>query len=332
MRDYTRYRSLYCAVCKSQGRQFGQLPRLSVSYEATFLALFFLSFRENEKEARDEACIANPLVKHPVAAPDPLIDFASLVTAALVYGKGQDDLEDGQWFRALPQLALFRKAAGTLRKEAPELVDEIELALHELRAFERMELSLCPTGRDDVAPEVSKLSEKSQDHSDFTDGGHETQPSKSGWRMPGVDLSEQVRKRAETAAAYSGRVLGAVMSETARHAEMPGEELAKLQGIFQIMGTALGEWIYFADALDDADKDAAKGRFNPFMGLSAEARLALAEQLMREREETLDAHAALLPYFKDAAIVQNVICEGLPRERARLADKTRASLKHEVQV
>lgn len=305
VRDYTRYRSLYCAVCKSLGRQFGQLPRLSVSYEATFLALFFLSFRENEKEARDEACIANPLVKHPVAAPDPLIDFASLVTAALVYGKGQDDLEDGQWFRALPQLALFRKAAGTLRKEAPELVDEIELALHELRAFERMELSLCQ--------------------------GREAADSNPANESDSV-LSEQVRKCAETAAAYSGRVLRAVMSETARHAEMPGEELAKLQGIFEIMGTALGEWIYFADALDDAEKDAAKGRFNPFMGLSAIERLALAEQLMRKREETLDAHAALLPYFKDAAIVQNVICEGLPRERARLADKTRASLKHEVQV
>lgn len=305
MRDYTRYRSLYCAVCKSLGRQFGQLPRLSVSYEATFLALFFLSFRENEKEARDEACIANPLVKHPVAAPDPLIDFASLVTAALVYGKGQDDLEDGQWFRALPQLALFRKAAGTLRKEAPELVDEIELALHELRAFERMELSLCP-------------------RREATDSNPANESDSA--------LSEQVRKRAETAAAYSGRVLRAVMSETARHAGMPGEELAKLQGIFEIMGTALGEWIYFADALDDAEKDAAKGRFNPFMGLSAKERLALAEQLMRKREETLDAHAALLPYYKDAAIVQNVICEGLPRERARLADKSRAFLKHEVQV
>ena len=296
MREYTRYRSLYCAVCKSLGRQFGQLPRLSVSYEAAFLALFFLSFREDEKEARDEACIANPLIKHPVAAPDPLIDFASLVTAALVYGKGQDDLEDGQWFRALPQLALFRRAAGKLRKEAPGLVDEIELALHELRAFERMELSLCQ-GREDA----------------------DSNPANES----GSALSEQVRKRAETAADYSGRVLGAVMSETARHAEMPGEELAKLQGIFQIMGTALGEWIYFADALDDAEKDAAKGRFNPFMGLSAEARLALAEQLMREREETLDAHAALLPYYKDAAIVQNVICEGLPRERARLVAKTR---------
>ncbi len=296
MREYTRYRSLYCAVCKSLGRQFGQLPRLSVSYEAAFLALFFLSFREDEKEARDEACIANPLIKHPVAAPDPLIDFASLVTAALVYGKGQDDLEDGQWFRALPQLALFRRAADKLRKEAPGLVDEIELALHELRAFERMELSLCQE--------------------------RETADSNPA-NESGTALSEQVRKRAETAAAYSGRVLGAVMSETARHAEMPGEELAKLQGIFQIMGTALGEWIYFADALDDAKKDAAKRRFNPFMGLSAEARLALAEQLMREREETLDAHAALLPYYKDAAIVQNVICEGLPRERARLVAKTR---------
>lgn len=300
MRDYTRYRSLYCAVCKSLGRQFGQLPRLSVSYEATFLALFFLSFREDEKEARDEACIANPLVKHPVAAPDPLIDFASLVTAALVYGKGQDDLEDGQWFRALPQLALFRKAARTLRKEAPELVDEIELALHELRAFERMELSLCQ-GREAADSNPANESDSA--------------------------LSEQVRKRAETAAAYSGRVLRAVMSETARHAEMPGEELAKLQGIFEIMGTALGEWIYFADALDDAEKDAAKGRFNPFMGLSAIERLALAEQLMRKREETLDAHAALLPYFKDAAIVQNVICEGLPRERARLAAKNESLIQ-----
>lgn len=300
MRDYTRYRSLYCAVCKSLGRQFGQLPRLSVSYEATFLALFFLSFRENEKEARDEACIANPLVKHPVAAPDPLIDFASLVTAALVYGKGQDDLEDGQWFRALPQLALFRKAAGTLRKEAPELVDEIELALHELRAFERMELSLCPR-REATASNPANESDSA--------------------------LSEQVRKRAETAAAYSGRVLCAVMSETARRAEVSGEWLAKLQGIFEIMGTALGEWIYFADALDDAEKDAAKGRFNPFMGLSAKERLALAEQLMRKREETLDAHAALLPYFKDSAIVQNVICEGLPRERARLAAKNESLIK-----
>lgn len=94
------------------------------------------------------------------------------------------------------------------------------------------------------------------------------------------------------------------------------------------LGSALGSVIYLADALDDLEKDFAKGDFNPCVGTRRgflvidSARIDEAVRLLRAALD--DARAALgaLPLARNRALLESVIDERLPRA-AR--DATRAA-------
>ena len=62
--EYETYRAVYCGLCKELGRQFGQLARLTLSYDFAFLALLELAMREEKPCFAQERCIASPFRKH----------------------------------------------------------------------------------------------------------------------------------------------------------------------------------------------------------------------------------------------------------------------------
>jgi len=37
--DFCLYRAFYCGICKSIGKQYGQMPRFTTSYDITFLSV-----------------------------------------------------------------------------------------------------------------------------------------------------------------------------------------------------------------------------------------------------------------------------------------------------
>ena len=42
VREQQEYRAHYCGVCKAIGKRYGQIDRLALSYDAAFLAAYFL--------------------------------------------------------------------------------------------------------------------------------------------------------------------------------------------------------------------------------------------------------------------------------------------------
>ena len=48
IKEYELFRAYYCGICRSMGRRFGQLKRLTLSYDTTFLAVL-LSAVSGEK-------------------------------------------------------------------------------------------------------------------------------------------------------------------------------------------------------------------------------------------------------------------------------------------
>nr|MCR4710859.1 DUF5685 family protein [Clostridia bacterium] len=46
VKEWELYRGYYCGVCKSIGRRYGQLPRITLSYDAAFLAMLLSSLEE----------------------------------------------------------------------------------------------------------------------------------------------------------------------------------------------------------------------------------------------------------------------------------------------
>ncbi len=113
MYEYEIYRSVYCGICKDMDRRFGFMTRMTLSYDAAFLALADLSVHKKKLTVRNERCIAHPWKKSMCAACSGDVGYASSVSVLLTYHKLKDDIADKGLKKKLAAMALlpfFKKA------------------------------------------------------------------------------------------------------------------------------------------------------------------------------------------------------------------------------
>ena len=84
--DLARYKSVYCGLCRSLSRCFGQTARLTLNFDMTFLVLLLGSLYEPEEERGDQTCVRHPIEAHPYAMSE-LTDYAAHMNIAMVYLK-----------------------------------------------------------------------------------------------------------------------------------------------------------------------------------------------------------------------------------------------------
>ena len=100
--DLARYKAVYCGLCRSLERCFGQAARLTLNYDMTFLVLLLNSLYEPEEEAGERCC-----VRHPVEAQRFVMsaasDYAAHMNIALAYLKCLDDWQDDRRLSALAE-------------------------------------------------------------------------------------------------------------------------------------------------------------------------------------------------------------------------------------
>jgi len=129
----------YCGVCKSIGRNFGQLSRFGLVYETAVLAMLLdiASLGVNTPKITNKNCIAHPLKKANAVEDNECIDFAAAVNVFLFYFKLQDSWQDDKnILSAAGQKALkraFKKAA----KKYPMAADSVYFSLRELTKLEK---------------------------------------------------------------------------------------------------------------------------------------------------------------------------------------------------
>lgn len=88
-----RYRAVYCGICRSLGKRYGQMSRLTVNYDMTFLALVLSSLYEPEETDTFMRCAPHPIRRHGETCSE-IIDYAADMTVALSYYKCMDDWKD----------------------------------------------------------------------------------------------------------------------------------------------------------------------------------------------------------------------------------------------
>ncbi len=136
VREQAEYRGIYCGLCKSIGRRYGQLERLTLSYDCAFLALV-LSAMTGGAAYTPGNC--GPRVyrgKRPIADPSPVLDYAADVNVLLAWYKAADDATDEKSVSAgaarLALLRAYKKAA----KIHPALDEAIGRSMASLRVIE----------------------------------------------------------------------------------------------------------------------------------------------------------------------------------------------------
>ncbi len=141
VKEYELYRGLYCSLCKSLGKHFGVLSRLTLSYDITFLLLARLSFSKSVPSFKKGHCPFNPQKKcNYCINEDENLRYAAAISMFLFYFKVKDNIEDSPFYKKLliylilPLAAFWFKRA---KKMYPEIAEEIALSMKKQREIEK---------------------------------------------------------------------------------------------------------------------------------------------------------------------------------------------------
>lgn len=129
---------------------------------------------------------------------------------------------------------------------------------------------------------------------------------------------DDVAIQAEEAAEHNVKALLPLLEGGLALCDHPAFEDAGMRHLAVLAFSKIAAWVYLIDALEDLPRDRKKQKPNPFSSLSDEESKKLADELLQKKELELDRHFALLPYVRDAHLIQNIICQGLPAERQRV--------------
>ena len=111
VREQAEYRGIYCGLCKSIGRRYGQLERLTLSYDCAFLALTLMAINGDAKFTRGNCGPRIYRGKRPIADASPTLDYAADVNVLLAWYKAADDADDEKSAKAAAaRVALMRAA------------------------------------------------------------------------------------------------------------------------------------------------------------------------------------------------------------------------------
>ena len=118
LKEFDRYRSVYCGLCHALKMNYGRTGQLLLNYDMTFLALLLQALYEPEEKTRRCRCAVHPLKKHPEISGEAL-DYAADMTVLLAAEKAADDWNDDRSISAWMMTKALKKKVSEVRERYP---------------------------------------------------------------------------------------------------------------------------------------------------------------------------------------------------------------------
>jgi hypothetical protein len=94
VKDFARFKCYYCGLCCHIKKEFGNIPRMSLNYDMTFLGLLLDALNPEELEISHHRCSLHPTEKKLVIANNKALSYAAAMNISLFYYKLLDDAND----------------------------------------------------------------------------------------------------------------------------------------------------------------------------------------------------------------------------------------------
>ncbi|HIS94362.1 MAG TPA: hypothetical protein IAC19_01165 [Candidatus Ventricola gallistercoris] len=133
-REFDRYRSFYCGLCRSIGQRCGKACRMALSFEMTFLSMLLTSLYEPQTSSEWRRCAFHPVHRRLMLGNE-AIDYCADLSALISYYDLRDGWEDERRIDRLAQSALLQKSAIRAGQALPrqrEAVERYVASLHEV--------------------------------------------------------------------------------------------------------------------------------------------------------------------------------------------------------
>lgn len=135
-REIIAYKGYYCGICMTLKREYGNLSRLSLNYDTTFLQILLTSLYEPQDYGEKLRCISHPHKKE-VVITNEISKYCSAMNIILTYYKLKDDVEDDNSLKAKSLLTLIKPAFEKARLEYEEKTKVIGDLLKQLWDLEK---------------------------------------------------------------------------------------------------------------------------------------------------------------------------------------------------
>ncbi len=147
--EYDTYKAIYCSLCRSLGKKYGHILRMTLSYDFTFLAMLALSLQETPCSFKKSNCVYNPFKKcYYNTNYGNVIDKVSAIATLMVYFKLLDNIKDERGFKRLGYKfarfflnAKMKKAKNDL-PEAYKIISELNQKQNQVEADDNINIDL----------------------------------------------------------------------------------------------------------------------------------------------------------------------------------------------
>lgn len=131
-----KYRSCYCGLCKSLGKNYGSKGRITLSYDMTFLVLLISSIYNKNTIIETEKCLFHPVKPHK-SLHNEITDYAASMNIALAYYNFLDDWNDDKNIISRGKAKLFEHEIKSIQLSYPRQCFTISNCLEELTHIEK---------------------------------------------------------------------------------------------------------------------------------------------------------------------------------------------------
>lgn len=131
-----RFRAFYCGLCGTLGREYGNVGRMTLSNDMTFLSLLLAALYAPREEQVSERCFPHPLKPHPAVSQEAGI-YAADMNILLAYHKCLDNVRDGSTVRGRAGTAALAKAWKKAAGRRPRQQKAIAAALDRIHTLEQ---------------------------------------------------------------------------------------------------------------------------------------------------------------------------------------------------
>ncbi len=153
MREYDVFRGYYCSLCKTLGRSYGQVSRLTLNYDLAFLYILLDSMSPIPIGGKRQRCIAHPIKKRFIIFSNIFAEYTSDMNIILMYYNLEDKWDDEKNIIGGSGVLALKRAFKKANKKHPEKCTAIEKHLKTLSYLEKQGCN----SMDEVAEEFATI-------------------------------------------------------------------------------------------------------------------------------------------------------------------------------
>lgn len=101
IKDYEKFKSYYCGLCREIKKCYGNFPRITLNYDMTFLSILLDSLSLGGTTYKTGICLVHPTKKRTYIHSNKALEYAAFCNVVLAYYKLYDDTEDNKSIKSL---------------------------------------------------------------------------------------------------------------------------------------------------------------------------------------------------------------------------------------